>query len=633
LRLAPRWEIDLSANGTPPRRRRVDIPWLLAVVLAVVFILATCWLDGAPGVAPSSFWSAPLKPFLNALPGLLLALLLVALTRRLLLSAWLAWLGEALLYGVNALKVANLATPLMPADFRMLGQLEGGGGHLLGGYLPSSPWPYLAALGGLLLTVALARWEPPALSRRAWLRAALGALALAALVTLFLPLQAWNRVYDRGRLGLQPWSATKTAQSAGLISTLTLFNLQYSGAHHTADVAAAKRLIAAEGNDMRAQMAQPDADTLPDIVVVQSESFVDPGILKGYADDAFVPQLTRLEHIGDSGRLHIPTFGGGTIRTEFEVLTGISLRYFPDVLFPYLQFQQKIIPSLPRVLEQHGYVTLAVHANQPEFWNRTAAFQALGFQRFVSIGSFPADDQELDGRYVSDKAMTDEILRLLKDDGPPQFLFAISIEAHGPYDYNPNIDVAERDAIPVPAGLDGEPKVELQNYIYHMRHADAELGRLADALAKRRRPTLLMFYGDHLPALVPSYQIAGFDDGGDFFSQTVPWLLVEPNLPQAPKRLDHLAAWSLPGLLLARAGIHDEAYFALTEAMAPQLARLTRAPDAPQLDPAAATSVDKAMTDVAWLRLHRKLEPLLPAPAASAADSAVAEPAAAGSSR
>src|SRR3546814_8490945 len=38
--------------------------------------------------------------------------------------------------------------------------------------------------------------------------------------------------------------------------------------------------------------------------------------------------------------------------------------------------------------------------------------------------------------------------------------------------------VAERDAIPVPAGIEGRDKLELQTYLYHLKHADAELGRL-----------------------------------------------------------------------------------------------------------------------------------------------------------
>src|SRR6185437_8852929 len=71
-----------------------------------------------------------------------------------------------LIYGVNRLKVANLGTPLLPDDFRMIGQLRKGGMHLLSGYLPHSPWPYLAMLVALILIMLAWRLEPPLFPRR-----------------------------------------------------------------------------------------------------------------------------------------------------------------------------------------------------------------------------------------------------------------------------------------------------------------------------------------------------------------------------------------------------------------------------------------------------------------------------------
>ncbi|WP_266160391.1 LTA synthase family protein, partial [Dyella silvatica] len=334
-------------------------------------------------------------------------------------------------------------------------------------------------------------------------------------------------------------------------------------------------------------------------------------ILKGYEHSDFLPNLRRLAAEGSSGPLHVPTFGGGTIRTEFEVLTGLSLRYFDDLQFPYLQMNSKVVPGMVRTLRAHGYATMALHGNDPSFWNRHTAFKAIGFDRFVSKSAFPHDAAN-DGQYMSDHAMTNEILAQLKNAGPPQFLFAISIEAHGPYDSSPGIDTAERDAIPVPQGVTGKDKLELQNYLYHIGHADQELGRLADQLAKRERPTLLLFYGDHLPALGGTYNTAGFVDGKDMLSQAGTWLLVNPRNPGQAEQLD-LASWMLPGKLLEQAGIHDDAYFALTQVLAPQLATLTHAPGATAAaEDTPERHLDSAMANVALLRLKGKLDALLP---------------------
>jgi phosphoglycerol transferase MdoB-like AlkP superfamily enzyme len=592
------------------RRLRVERV-ALVLLTSLAFVLLTGLMDGGVGVTPLRLFDQARYPIANALPGLLGAWLLLALTRRLAFSFGLALLVEALVYQINTLKVANLGNPLMPADFLMVEQLRKGGAHLLVGYLPHSPWPYLGLLAGIALVVALWRLEPPLFARRTRGRRLLGGAVVALLLASLLGgVTAWNKIYNARVLWLEPWSPTVTANHSGLFSSLLLFHLQYGHGAHQADPAAAKALIAQTREALRArQAAMPASSEAPDIVVVQSESFFDPRIMRGYEDSHFTPNLERLAKHGDSGPLHVPTYGGGTIRTEFEVLTGLSLRYFDELQFPYLTLDQKVVPSLVRTLRAHGYTTTAIHGNDPAFWNRTSAFRSIGFDRFVSQSAFPKSARN-DGKYMADSAMTDEIMVQLKDAGPPQFLFAISIEAHGPYDVPP-ADVAARDAIPVPAGIGGRDKLELQTYLYHARHADAELGRLAKLLARRERPTLLLFYGDHLPALTNSYLATGFVDGGDMLREPGVWLLLDPRNPGRPVT-QSLASWMLPGKLLETAGIHGDAYFVLTQVLASDLATLTYAPGAPAPDTTARQqAIDQAMASVSMLRLKGKLDALL----------------------
>ncbi len=606
----------MPLNSTnPPASWRTRAPRIaLLLLLALAFVLLTGLLDGGIGVTPLRLLDQPRYPLANAWPGLLLAGILLALSRRALLSFGLAFLLQGLLYAVNFLKAANLGTPLLPDDFRMVGQLRKGGMHLLAGYLPHSPWPYLGLLVAVALVVLAWRLEPPLFARRTGGRRLLaGGVLGAALISMLAGLTAWGKIYNAKVLWLEPWSASSTAAHSGLISSLMLFHLQYGRSQHKPDRTAAAQLIAQSTPALLQIMQTSTAGgELPDIVVVQSESFFDPAIMRGYEHSNFAPNLHRLAAHGLSGKLHVPTFGGGTIRTEFEVLSGLSLRYFDNLQFPYLQMSHKALPSLVRTLKTHGYTTTALHGNDPAFWNRITAFKALGFDRFVSQSSFPAG-AAMDGKYMADSAMTDEIMVQLKDNGPPQFVFTISIEAHGPYDVPP-AHVAERDAIPVPDGISGRDKQELQTYLYHLQHADAELGRLVELLAQRQRPSLVLFYGDHLPALSNSYQTTGFVDGGDMLSQAGIWLLVDPQHPGQPVHMD-TAAWLLPGTLLAQVGIHDDAYFALTELVGPQLAALTEAPGAPPpTEGSDLQKLDQAMAGVNQLRIGGKLDKLLPKP-------------------
>lgn len=611
----------MTLNSTsPPRRWRTLAPRIaLVLLLALAFVLLTGLLDGGLGVQPWRLLDQPRFPLANALPGLLIASFLLVLTRRPLLSFGVTFLLQGLIYAVNVLKVANLGTPLLPADFRMVGQLRKGGMHILSGYLPHSPWPYLMFVGGVLLVTAMWRHETPMFPRRTRGKRLLTGTVLAVMLfSMLFGASAWGKLYNGRVLWLEPWSASSTSSHSGLISSLVMFQLQFGHAKAKPDVGSATRLIGQTTPALQQylQVARGN-DGLPDIVVIQSESFFDPTTMRGFEASRFTPNLRRLAAHGVSGELHVPTFGGGTIRTEFEVLTGLSLRYFDNLQFPYLQMSHRTVPSLVRALNSHGYETIALHGNDPAFWNRTTAFKALGFDRFVSQASFPAHAAK-DGKYMTDGAMTDEIMALMKDSGPPQFIFAISIEAHGPYDVEPG-HVAERDAIPVPESITGNARRELQTYLYHIGHADAELGRLVTWLAQRKRPSLVLFYGDHLPALSDSYAVTGFVDGQDMLSQAGTWLLVDPRSTAEPQRLD-TASWLLPGKLLERAGIRDDAYFALTELVGPRLATLTRAPGAPvALEDGEQQRVDQAMASIEQLRMNGKLDQLLPKAAVAAA--------------
>lgn len=584
----------------------------LILSLTALFVLLTGVMDGGTGVAAGRWLVQPRFPLANALPGLLLTGVLLALSRRALFSFGLAFAAQGLVYGINRLKVVNLGTPLLPDDFRMIGQLRHGGAHLLAGYLPHSPLPYLLIVGAIILGVTVWRLEPPLWANRSQgKRLMVGGVLATALISMIAGLSLWGQVYNGRTLWLEPWSASSTARHSGLISSLMMYHLQYDKAQSAPDIKAATALIAQYTPEILQAMGPGTLrGQQPDIVVVESESFFDPTIMHGYEGSNFTPNLRRLAAHGISGKLHIPTFGGGTIRTEFEVLTGLSLRYFDNLQFPYLQMSHKSLPSLVRTLKEHGYSTTAVHGNDPSFWNRTTAFKAIGFDRFVSRSEFPAMAPK-DGKYMEDAVLTDQIMKEMKNTGPPQFIFAISIEAHGPYDVEP-ARIAERNAIAVPAGITGRDKLDLQTYLYHLQHADAELGRLVALLAQRQRPSLVLFYGDHLPALSNSYQHTGFVDRGSMLSQAGAWVLVDPHVQGPAEHLD-TAAWVLPGLLLAQAGIHDDAYFTLTQLVGPQLALLTAAPGAPP--PKESTDMkdlDHAMGSVSELRLRGQLDELLP---------------------
>lgn len=531
-----------------------------AVLVYAVVALGLCsalvaWRDPAfahDGAIVSS-WASIVA---NAIPSTLLAMLLLALTRRPLLSLWLALGLLGMLYVANAVKLQVLDTPVLPADFVLLGHL-GDGGSLLLRYLPHRA---KAAVVAGAAGIALLLWrERPWTRLRGAPRAALLVGALAVTATLALDTWPWPGVYAADA-DFMTWSPRASADRSGLSVTLLRYAWSTMVALPAPDRAAARQLAERHA---RAPSAVPAAaGERPDIVVLQSESFFDPARLRGLEDSQVLPRYRRLAAESLHGNLWVPTYGGGTIRTEFEVLTGIAMRYFPTVQYPYFRLTSDSPPSLASLLAARGYRTIAVHPHSRAFWNRASAFDHLGFQQFDGIEQF--GNARRVGYYVGDEALVDHILQRLDDAPGPAFVFAISMENHGPYEDYPNADARQRAAEPVPHGLGNAAARDLRGYLYHLENGDRALGRLADALRKRARRTLLLFYGDHLPALPRVYAEAGFDDAARPWQQPVPWLLLDtaaadPGPPLAT------ASFYLPALLLDRAGIDDGGYFRLLE--------------------------------------------------------------------
>jgi phosphoglycerol transferase MdoB-like AlkP superfamily enzyme len=128
-------------------------------------------------------------------------------------------------------------------------------------------------------------------------------------------------------------------------------------------------------------------------------------------------------------------------------------------------------------LRAAGYRTLALHPFDPLFFGRQRVLPALGFERFESRTDFAGAARA--GRHVADAAVGARIVAALAEAEGPALVFAITMQAHGPW---PGPD---------PQG----------QWLAHLRDADAMLGALAAAAEQLDRPLVLCAYGDHQPAL------------------------------------------------------------------------------------------------------------------------------------
>lgn len=268
----------------------------------------------------------------------------------------------------------------------------------------------------------------------------------------------------------------------------------------------------------------------PNIIVVMSETFWDPTKLNGVS---FTKDITENLKKYQKGEIVSPVFGGGTANTEFEALTGLSTFFMKPGIIPYNVYLRRDTPSIASVLKDNGYSTTAIHPNTGEFYNRTTVYKHFGFDEFIDSNGFTSMD--IKGANVSDDSVVDKILTVLNnEDDKPKFIFAVTMQNHDPYyDVYDDLEVyAESDK------LDDVETSILSNYAQGIYDADRSLGKLIEEVNAMDTPTVVYFFGDHLPRLGSPRGIYDIYNKLDFFSD-VEHIQTDIRLYETP-----LAAWA-----------------------------------------------------------------------------------------
>ena len=127
-------------------------------------------------------------------------------------------------------------------------------------------------------------------------------------------------------------------------------------------------------------------EALPNILFVQLESYFDVSEAEFFttSKDA-CPNLRSMFENYSSGYFKVPSVGAGTANTEFEVLTGMNLRYFGPGEYPYKTYvKENVCESVATALSSLGYGTHALHNNGGNFYSRARVFNNMGFDSFTS---------------------------------------------------------------------------------------------------------------------------------------------------------------------------------------------------------------------------------------------------------
>lgn len=242
-----------------------------------------------------------------------------------------------------------------------------------------------------------------------------------------------------------------------------------------------------------------ESGNLPNIIVIQLESFFDTYEAEFFTTSQDpIPTFHSLMKEFSTGYFKVPSVGAGTANTEFEVLTGMNLRYFGPGEYPYKTLvKYQPVESAASALVSLGYGAHALHNNGGNFYSRADVFNNMGFDTYTSE-EFMNVLQFTENGWAKDDILTEHIMNALDSTEQQDFVFGITVEGHGDY---PEEKVIENPVITV-NGIEDEGRTNAWEYfVNHLHETDKFIADLIAKLEQRGEPTVLVLYGDHLPTM------------------------------------------------------------------------------------------------------------------------------------
>ena len=240
-------------------------------------------------------------------------------------------------------------------------------------------------------------------------------------------------------------------------------------------------------------------DELPNIIFVQLESFFDPTEVEWlrFSEDP-IPNLRKLFSEYSTGYFKVPSVGAGTANTEFEVLTGMSMRFFGPGEYPYKTYAKtNVLESAATALTSLGYGAEALHNNGGNFYSRARVFNNMGFDHYTSK-EFMNILQTTPKGWATDDILVPNIMESMDTTEGQDFVFTISVQGHGDYPTEPTLENPEI----IVSGVEDEGKRNAwEYYVNEVHEMDKFVGQLIEAVESRDEPSVIVFYGDHLPTM------------------------------------------------------------------------------------------------------------------------------------
>lgn len=314
-------------------------------------------------------------------------------------------------------------------------------------------------------------------------------------------------------------------------------------------------------NIVKSEEALPETgEKRPNILFLQLETFYDPTEVEflEFSEDP-IPNFRKMMEEYSSGYYKVPSVGAGTANTEFESITGMSMRYFGPGEYPYKGIlKETTCESAAYVLKNLGYRTHAIHNNEANFYGRRKVFSNLGFDTFTSEEYMAEQDDTTPTDWMKDRNLTKYILQALEKTDDPDYIYTISVQGHGDYPEEPMI---ENPKIQVSGASTQAENYKWEYFANQMYEMDQFVKNLTDVLSEYDEDVVLVMYGDHLPTM--GLKVTDVKNKYLFQTQYVIW--DNMGLEEKDK---NLAAYQMAAEVMNQVGIHEGNVFRFHQARA-----------------------------------------------------------------
>lgn len=291
---------------------------------------------------------------------------------------------------------------------------------------------------------------------------------------------------------LQSWAPTQTISNLGPLGYHFYDGYKYyeNSRHHS--------LSQSEKQDIKAWYDK-NIENLPDnkyagmfkgknLLVIQVESLENFVIGQKIQGQEITPNINKLlENSLYFSNYHENVYNGTSSDSDLMTNTGVYPVRDGSTFFRYPNNVYK--HSLPKLLEDMGYSTVAIHPDKGSYWNWMPSLQSIGFQNTIDATHFQSTEPI--GLGLADHEFTQQVAPIVEQEKQPFYTFMVTLTSHAPF-YLPN-KYKELNL------TDGFNNNILGQYFQAIHYTDKVIGKFLDDLDKSGalKNTVVVLYGDH----------------------------------------------------------------------------------------------------------------------------------------